>query len=84
MWIRSQDKTKLINANEIWINNVDQEGCLIKCNTQSISSTGAWVIGEYQYSERCVEIMNELQKRIEDNLPANENQYELVYEMPKE
>ena len=84
MWIRSQDKTKLINANEIWINNMEEKDCLIKCNTQSISSTGAWIVGEYRYSERCIEILDEIQKIIGDYMPANKNQYDVVFEMPEE
>ena len=54
LWIRSQDRKKLLKINEIhlglpsnnevWVNN--------------------WIIGEYKTKERALEVLNEIEERI--------------------
>ena len=80
MWIRSQDRKTLINTNEIWIWN-DSPDSIIKCNTQSISTTGGWTIGSYKTEERCIKILDEIQILLRDYLTANEYP-NIIFEMP--
>lgn len=81
LWIRSQDKTKLMKANEIEI-----------CQ----NPTGTWwfnveqCIGEYKTKERALEVLDEIQDLDIDsnsNIKVNCYAYSLIriiYEMPRE
>ena len=83
LWIRSQDKKRLINAdgliehlNEIWVYEPKEDYSL--------------VVGTYDTKERALEVLDEIQNIIDgdytyydikDNTIKNCNK---VYEMPKE
>jgi len=63
MWVRSQDKTKLINANEIFIKSIGSEH-IIRCTTQSVDMKIGWNMGQYITEDRYIEILNEIQKEL--------------------
>lgn len=62
MWIRSQEKSRLVNANEIWIEKEDKI-FIIKCNTQSVNIDAGWNIGSYKSKDYCIEILNRIQEQ---------------------
>ena len=83
MWIRSQDETKLIDANEIFIKSMGNEH-IIKCTTRSIDMKIGWNMGEYKTKNRAIEILNDIQKQLMDYQPALSGQCLVVYQMPEE
>lgn len=80
LWIRSQDKRRLMKVDEIWLN----EAGTIFCNNTIYAS----------YSEkRALEVLEEIQKRldgrwIKENMPSSvsmQNIFPIMfYEMPEE
>lgn len=73
LWIRSQDRKKLIQINNINIVNI-----IIKTMYKGISIT----LGNYETEERALEVLNEIQDLINDI--ADNKMVGCVYEMPKE
>lgn len=89
MWVRSQDKERIMKVKEVY---------LVKSNNQFRLYSDELFLGEYNSQERALEVLDEIQKNIIDSNVTNyeyfytENQrlleytYKLktVYEMPKE
>lgn len=89
MWIRSQDKERIMKVKEVY---------LVKSNKQFRLYSDELFLGEYNSQERALEVLDEIQRNIIDSNVTNyeyfytENQrlleytYKLktVYEMPKE
>ena len=69
-WIRSQDKEKLLKANDIGIsNNTINEGGSIKFKGYKIvgyfdKNTEYELLGTYETKERALEVLDEIEERI--------------------
>jgi len=86
IWIRSQDKTELINCNRVQAD---------RCGIYTFAGDDFIVLGVYPNSERATEVLNEIQDRIKNiellkaaptlvtNIKRLDADY-LVYEMPEE
>jgi len=55
MWIRSQDKNRLLNVNGFYVN-----GCVIEYDFDN----KFYAIGEYATRERALEVLDEIQKMV--------------------
>lgn len=75
MWIRSQDKRKLLKAGEIWLQNLSNGWVEINSTTTS-NSDSCLMIGSYKTEERAIEVIGEIQSQIIYETP--------VFQMPKE
>jgi len=75
MWIRSQDKTELINANRIQAENY-------RIYTFPTSDSVSWVeLGNYDTKERAIEVLNEIQDQL---VKQNNTTFGMiVFEMPE-
>lgn len=69
-WIRSQDKLKLVNCNDIAIVGSNIYGYFDK-------STEYEVLGEYNTKQRAVEVLNEMQNFLFDEFTKNGEYHEL-------
>jgi hypothetical protein len=76
MWIRSQDKTKLIKIDSVIYG---QFNCAHSIRTYIDNSDV--ILGIYKSKERCIEIINEIQEMIRS---ISVGQVTMVFEMPKE
>jgi hypothetical protein len=77
MWIRSQDKKVLVNVTDIWIDDN-----VIKVSNGTTENSFC-SIGLYKSSERAMEILNHIQKLLEDVL-LEKIHYVPIYDMPLE
>lgn len=76
MWIRSQDKYKLVNVNHLNIKTAGYGNSDIFGREQILQE--CWTLGTYT-DKRALEILNNIQEHI----LANSDKYiHLVYEMP--
>ena len=92
LWIRSQDKTGLVKANNI---------CKIKTNKDYVDIVSIkdkdtkYYLGRYKVEERALEILDEIQEYLERECRKEEIDFEMngvqhssrryaIYEMPKE
>ena len=70
LWIRSQDKEKLLKANDIGIsNNAINEGGSIKFKGYKIvgyfdKNTEYEILGTYETKERAIEVLDEIQDKM--------------------
>ena len=92
LWIRSQDKERLILAQ-----NLDIYDCTLEDDEEEhwwIEESGI-DLGEYTSKERALEVLDEIEEHIqkqgqsyiltdEKGLPAGLRNYGNIYEMPKE
>lgn len=83
MWIRNQDKTILIDVNNFIIDESDYSITSMLKNRPSIA------LGRYSSKERALEVLDEIQKEIEQPLTEItsfdvKSQYQNVFQMPKE
>lgn len=77
LWIRSQDKKKLVNINAV---NILEFEALIAIHGYINSETHFW-LGNYKTKERALEILDEIQHYI---LLPNTDNSAYVYQMPKD
>jgi len=70
MWIRNQDKKKLINANEVWAEN----GYIYASTTSTTIGWSGVFMGKYDV-DRAIEILDAIQSQIF---------LQTVYQMPEE
>lgn len=63
MWIRSQDKRRLINVNEVWIIEHNEKYEIQGVNN-TIAFKNGYILGVYETKERALEILNEIQKHL--------------------
>lgn len=94
MWVRTQDKDKLVNVNSFEIDKFVKDGNYIYDvsekqflnNDYYIYSSETGIIGIYKSRERALEVLDEIQTWIE-RYEANKNNLfsgHVVYKMPKE
>ena len=87
LWIRSQEKTRLIKVNNILAYCFEDGSCGIQINGQCF-------VGDYTTKERALEVLDEIQQKL---MPISEYKHEVVnliidyknidtvvYEMPQE
>ena len=79
LWIRSQDKLKLVKVNYVYaIEN--------KINSFSIygeTIDSAPIIGRYETKERAIEVLDEIQKLLK-TAELNDDINVIVYQIPKD
>jgi hypothetical protein len=63
MWIKSQDRKKLANVNDVWINQ-NKTSVEIKYTTSFTPTHYTALLGEYKTIERALEILDEIQCNI--------------------
>ena len=85
LWIRSQDKTQLLNAVGFYY-DYQEEKHHITCLTKDHDY---YWIGIYKSKERALEVLDEIQSILKFGLQINNNNQFIgtttyVYEMPKE
>ena len=81
MWIRSQDRKTLVNADKFSISKEHEVFRIYSVN---------YFLGEYSTEEKAMEVMNMIQRRIElaikfyeiSSVFSNESEY--VFNMPKD
>ena len=81
MWIRSQDRKQLVNADKFSISKEHEVFRIYSVNS---------FLGEYSTEEKAMEVMNMIQRRIElaikfyeiSSVFSNESEY--VFNMPKD
>ncbi len=92
LWIRSQDRTKLVKADNISYMDTAED---YERKVHSLWNDCKGILGIYKTKERALEILDEIQEFIEDKEKSNIeitsdgiNQSitypKIVYEMPKE
>lgn len=93
MWIRSQDKSELINSERMVVNGNDV--CIL--SVTEINDASYIKVGTYATQKRAVEVLDELQEMIEnavswnihipycdlDNQGYNERITQAVFQMPE-
>lgn len=86
MWIRSQDKRTLVNANRLWI-----AGAGIIYNLPPTSIEGdSDLLGKYKNLERAMEVLDDIQKHLENSTEIIKDVsnshciHHIVYQMPEE
>ena len=80
LWIRSQDRKKLINVNEVKMETVKDGNTFIYSHATDL--------GTYETKERALEVLDEINRHIEELYNCKYGiEYDLsqfTYEMPKE
>lgn len=83
LWIRSQDKEALrkVNMGVMYWTDIDNRNCIVNID----NATGYSIMGVYQTKERALEVLDEIQNRINEIANIDDANYiKAVYEMPKE
>lgn len=80
MWIRSQDRESLSEYKRFYYGRDKNHHIYTECSD---------IIGKYKLKERCLQVLDDLQDRIDNPLicyPDNsaKKRYKEVYQMPKE
>lgn len=86
LWIRSQDKEKLVKCNDIAIksflyNEIPEDEWCHSIVGYFDKETEYEILGSYKTKERAIEILDEIQNYI---LLPNTDNSAYIYEMPKE
>ena len=76
LWIRSQDKTRLVKVNYVYMTENNDH---LTIYGETIDS--APIVGTYKSKERALEVLEEIQKYI---LLPNPDGSAYVYQMPEE
>lgn len=85
IWIRSQNKERLININEFWIvDDGEKDYYIIQGVHSTISLKSGYTLGRYKTKEGTIDILNDIQRELININPADKNQCIVVYEMPQE
>ena len=77
MWVRNQSKTSLINCESF---EVTDENEIVYGNPFDTYV----ILGEYSTKERCLEVLDEIEKHILNYTVKNTTYVPVVYQMPKE
>lgn len=81
LWIRSQDKYKIVNAYRIYIKTIEEETGMVKRYRYLINDDSAdMTLGKYKSEERAKEVLDDIYSRIKENNKSDN----CFYEMPKE
>ncbi len=82
LWIRTQDKTALIEAKYLQIMQLTEDGFEIgeKTDDWHIIANSDPSVGHYKTKERALEVLDDIQRYLNSDITFNLN----VYEMPKE
>jgi len=87
LWIRSQDKSKIVKVNELYSSLQEDFGTgkfgIYSSNTNYYQKERPLLLGNYKTKERALEVLNEIQCHLV-NINDNRDSYFYVYEMPKE
>lgn len=86
LWVRSQDKEKLLKINGIQYQNcklVENETVEANILIGFYSSYENEILGEYNTKERAIEILDEIQKLLK-TAELNDEINVIVYQMPKD
>lgn len=97
LWVRSQDKRILTKIEEVNINYNEENQIIANHKQLSGDEEDYTILGTYKTTERALEVLDEIQNKIEDNeknylmaCMKEKGTYEViawekfVYEMPKE
>jgi len=94
MWVKSQDEETLMDfSGFILFEGISQIRLQCRIEVKNNLNTaitgksnggGLYCLGIYETKERALQVLTKIQKTIEDYMPANERQYDVVFEMPKE
>lgn len=76
IWVRSQDKRRLINANNLSVRHMS-------IYTYDIIGKEIY-LGSYKTEERAIEILNDIQNILMNINPSAMGKSIVVYEMPQE
>ena len=84
LWIRSQDKKKLVKVDELKMETVKEGNTFIYSHETDL--------GTYETKERALEVLDEIQEAqlgnyyysFPSNVKVSNNENTIVYEMPKE
>ena len=79
LWIRSQDKTKLVKVDNISYLDVADD---YEKEVHSLWNDCKGVLGIYKTKERALEVLGEIQDLLQNAYVGNSNR--IVYQMPKE
>lgn len=77
MWIRSQDRKFLVDAKAIGADGIGIRACI------GGDRANSGPLGEYESEERAIEVLDDIQKDLQNTLMADSSQYIVVYEMPE-
>lgn len=80
LWIRSQNKERIIKANQLDVMEFDTD-VDPRYNHFGVYAND-YLVGEYKTKERALEVLNEIQDLINDI--ADNKMVGCIYEMPKE
>ena len=75
LWIRSQNKKRLIKANEIYLDNIYYDDGTVDILVNE------FIFGRY-VEERALEVLDEIQDLLQNAYVGNLNR--IVYQMPEE
>lgn len=76
IWVRSQDRKQLVNANDFYISKRAKGYCI---------STGRGIdIGSYSSEEKAIKVLNDIQKTISNQLSGQVSYFDSVYQMPND
>lgn len=91
LWVRSQNKEKLVKVNELSLydRNVINNNFVLNDNPDysdiSIIANDNYNLGQYKTKERALEVLDEIQNKITKfNLKTDYSCTNNIYEMPKE
>ncbi|URZ06437.1 hypothetical protein [Clostridium felsineum] len=85
MWIRSQDKRILVNANSINLNYANSDEILGYVNSERVGNP----LGRYETEKRALEVLDEIQVQIQSCVSFDKMQgptrtfMQPVYQMPE-
>ena len=86
LWIRSQDKSKLVKVNYLYIMNYHVSAETLQAAIVGETIDSGPVIARYKTQKRALEVLDEIQKKMFPKIGGNyHNDYRSVlYEMPEE
>ena len=64
MWIRSQDRLRLLNLNGFYYLNENNEHKILGFDTSSDNDDMYWLLGEYSTKEKGIKVLDMLQEEI--------------------
>lgn len=90
MWVRSQDKLRLLNLNGFNYLNKNNGHKILGFDTSSDNDDMYWLLGEYSTKEKAIKALDMLQKKI---IEIDKNKFlgmteaiykNIVFEMPQD
>lgn len=78
LWIRSQNKKELIPNPQFGIEQCEERYYIV----DRYNFGNAFILGEYKSEERALEVLDEIQERVDFNIKLKVDT--CIYEIPKE